>query len=488
MFTYGKGRVWLLNRHPGAFSGVFLLPLLALFFFPIYFPLIGLYALMISLLKLQPNHFFRLWGLYVSTHVFYAIGMLYGLYCKGDTSEAKRRNRQPKLFLMALKNAGNIGDEAIVQSCVTQLRRLSEKNQYPIENMYLMGFGPSGMVFKLLPAFSNVNNRIISEVLKATNTSRKSGIGIVNHFERVLMLMAMRSRVLVCGGQWFHDLSRFNHFVITLLFFLVRFGGGKTGLFGVGVGPLRYAFSRWQMRLAFSAKSLLIVRDSKSQKVLTSCQLSSEVGTDLVLGMESAPSSADGLPDIKGHLIGISPCAWTNFENLYNRDERLSEKTLKQLAGVIRGLLDRGKGVWLLPSMNPEDYQFSQLLKNKFNSEDAVKLIDTRNMSPSLFQSLVSKVTVLVSMRLHPLIFAVNCGVPFICFNYAEKVVQFSRQFSALEYMVDVNRSEWAAETLEKIDKMPDRKLLYFQSKKLSEHKMILAAQYEKLLTWYLHS
>ena len=125
MMTYGMGRTWLVRRHPSAFSLLFLLPVFAFFGMAFYLPIIAIYTAAISIKQRAIHLAPMIFAQYVATHIPYAVGLIYGLFKQGDSPQALARSDQPKLFLMALKNAGNVGDEAIFTACVEQLRLTS---------------------------------------------------------------------------------------------------------------------------------------------------------------------------------------------------------------------------------------------------------------------------------------------------------------------------------------------------------------------------
>lgn len=88
-FLYGKGRMWLMRRHPGEWQVVFFAPmtLAALFiFFYWTWPLLLLYALLISCYSAglcsrhhQWSSWLRLSCLFAGSHLVYGLGEWYGL-------------------------------------------------------------------------------------------------------------------------------------------------------------------------------------------------------------------------------------------------------------------------------------------------------------------------------------------------------------------------------------------------------------------------
>ena len=94
MFIYGKGRMWLLRKHPQMVHPVFIIPIglvLALpltllslwklfFILPlIYFPLVLCASIWACWRQKRPDMVLRVFALYLGTHIAYGIGEIYGL-------------------------------------------------------------------------------------------------------------------------------------------------------------------------------------------------------------------------------------------------------------------------------------------------------------------------------------------------------------------------------------------------------------------------
>jgi len=481
MFYYGRGRSWLICRHPQSFSLLFAVPVVALFLLPVYLPVIGLYSLYICLIKKCLLSFFRLWFLYIFTHMPYAIGMLSALRVKGDTEAAVERSKKPKLFLMVLKNAGNIGDAAIFSSFVSRLK--SESKIFDQDNTYIMAFGPSGIDLQLLPINARNIEKVAAIAFSPSQNSRKVGHEVLGQIPRLLMLIFLKTRLVVCGGQWFHDLNRFNHFVITTVFFLVRLFNGRTGMFGAGIGPLKNRVSRFQLRLAFSSKSFLMVRDEGSYQLLRQCNLTNvHLGTDPALSLPYQYSSETR----RGSIVGISPCAWTTFENIYAKNVTVIENTINNFIDLSRYLLEKGKEVIFLPSMNPEDADFSRSIIDHLQDDKNVSMVDTESLSPKEFQERIGSLECLVSMRLHPLIFATNTSIQFIALNYASKVEQYVKQFESTELLVDIKDENWSQQVVEKISKLSDYENLIVRRTEIKkQHDNLLTSFYADFDQWF---
>jgi GT2 family glycosyltransferase len=99
MFVYGKGRIWLLKKHPNRIKFVLLMPALLVavlpltllgIWFPVlflplfYFPLIMFISFIECLKRKQLNYFLDLFCLYIGTHLAYGLGEWKGLFKKRE--------------------------------------------------------------------------------------------------------------------------------------------------------------------------------------------------------------------------------------------------------------------------------------------------------------------------------------------------------------------------------------------------------------------
>ena len=431
MRNYGKGRSRLLRRHPNLWSPLFLVPPLMLFVLPLYLVAIGFYALWAALRAGDIGLWPRVWALFVATHVPYAIGQIEGAFEGGPK----------RIGLIALKNAGNKGDEAIA-ACVTS--RLNTAAEQTDTDLYLAGFGPSGLDVRPVPRTETARDRLILDLLSPATSARDvRPLHLLGLAWRSIVVFSRFHALVITGGQWVHDLSLGKHVVISGMFAFARVFGTRTGVFCVGVGPLKRKFSRWLVRRGFGPGALLVTRDAGSTALLHAAgRTQATTAADPALELattEVEPMDAD---------ILISPCAWASFENIYKQNPAEIAASLENWTRLIDGLTAGGHRLAILPTMNPEDAAFAE----KIVGERDIPIIDTIPLTPGQVQGHIAAASALISMRLHPVIFASNSGVPFVALNYAEKVSAFCDQAAMGERVIDLTEPNWADAALARLD------------------------------------
>ncbi|MEM7752538.1 MAG: glycosyltransferase, partial [Pseudomonadota bacterium] len=321
MYTYGKGRTWLIRRHPNAYSPVFLGPKLVPLVLPLYLVAIALLALALCLRAGRPALWPRLTALFAATHLPYGLGQIAGHFVHGDNAAAQRK--RARVGMLALKNAGNKGDEAIVCAVSERIEKLQSGSGDAFDP-YLIAFGPSGFDVRPLPKEQAAREQVILDALAPADTSRmiQPRELVIDALRGLVVFTGFRA-IFISGGQWLHDLSMAKHIVVCSLFAVGRLFQTRTGVFCVGVGPLKRGVSRWLTRQALGRHSLVITRDDASTALLHRSGLA-HAGTaaDPALLL---PTTAVETP--KGRIL-ISVCAWANFENIYAQDPKRIEESL----------------------------------------------------------------------------------------------------------------------------------------------------------------
>ena len=446
MFTYGMGRTWLIRRHPNAWSPVFLVPPLTVLLFPLYLICIALVSLGLSLKAGRPGLWLRVMALFAATHMAYGIGQIVGLFRHGDNPAAQRK--RCRVGMIALKNAGNKGDEAIVCAVSERLETLLAQPGRAVDP-YLIAFGPSGLDVRPLPSSETARERVILDALAPASSSRSvRPLDLVSDALKSLVVFSGFNGIFISGGQWLHDLSLPKHVIVCSLFGFGRLFRTRTGVFCIGVGPLQRGLSRWLTRWALGRRSLVITRDQASTKLLRDCGLNhASTAADPALLL---PTMSVDAP--KGRIL-ISPCAWANFENLYALDQAKIDASFDNWTKLVTRLNADGYELAMLPTMNPEDRAFAEKIIEK--TGNAIECIATEDLPPSQVQGHIAASAALISMRLHPVIFASNCGTPFVALNYAAKVRAFCEQAGFVDRIVELSDPNWADAVLHRLDAQP---------------------------------
>ena len=421
MYAYGQGRYHLIHKHPRLFSIAYVFPILSILTFPLYLSVMLIYSSFVALRERKIQYAFRLASLYAVTHWCYGLGLVSEFF-------RKQGNSKNRVYFVVLKNSGNKGDEAIFSSfCDGLMSRCDEYRDKA--SLYVLAIGPSGVDIRGIPGKRKNMLRMALDIFSPTETSRVVAMRTIISASGLVPVMCARPRILICGGHWFHDLSLIRFYAVGLFFMVVRLCGGRTGMASAGVGPLDKKLSKYLLKCCFGKRSFLSLRDKASDSILRSLGRNVQpVSNDFAFGQKSL--SVEKFPNIESDsVVGFTPCAWESFDKIYGNGNELNASSLDNSVRLVRQLIGSGYFVVLIPTMNPEDELLCSRLIKEIGDETNIYLVDCRVLYAGQIQAIVKRCNIMISMRLHPLIFAYNESVPYIAIDYADKVRNFCSEY-----------------------------------------------------------
>lgn len=295
----------------------------------------------------------------------------------------------------------NLGDEAILQAIVRELRR-----RVPV----------SILVFGRNPADTLARHDVENAV-----DAQKLSLGELAEHVRELDLM------ILGGGGLLFDREADGFLRPLLVANRLRI---PAMTWAVGVGPLHDPESRLVVREALAPVALVTVRDVQSRTVLEDLGLPQEVriGADPALLLEPksvAPEMLvrEGLePDER--VIGMSvrergPAAPDLDPGHYH----------ELLANTVDYVVERMEATVLFVPMERQDRQQIHGVASRVRNTERVLLLKG-DYSPAEIRGLMPRFELAVGMRLHFLIFAASAGVPFVALPYGSKVSAFASMVS----------------------------------------------------------
>jgi polysaccharide pyruvyl transferase CsaB len=296
---------------------------------------------------------------------------------------------------------GNLGDEAILEQLVCELKRL-----VPPESIVILSNDPVS------------TERVFG--VRSLGRSRFASLA------RVLT----KAKLLVSGGGGLFQDTRSPG---SVLFYgahimLARLAGAQALVYAQGVGPLRSAIATMITRAAFRLTSAISVRDERSLDLVKSWHLPVELTADPVwcLAPTDLPaqisSTLPGGPETSRQpLIGLSLRPSSGFTDVH----------MDELLHSLLEALPAEADLLLLPLQKEQDepvlHRFATAWRQAgrraftFNPDELTL--------PSQWLTLLSRLDLLVSMRLHALIMALRSGVATVGIAYDPKVVRLLTNF-----------------------------------------------------------
>ncbi len=329
----------------------------------------------------------------------------------------------PTILIGGYYGAGNIGDEAILEAMLNELR--TQK--------------PDGMDLSFI---------VLSWDPEKTSTEHDVRAILWNDIHALLDAVLKTDCIIVGGGGIFQDYWGFDPITYLRktsrdisafgsLPLLAKLLDIPCMIYAVGVGPFKSDVARDHTRLAFERCQVATVRDQESLEFLKQTGFdfndpalpSVEIYPDPVFALATTTDDSEQVNhflqqrniDEGTPLLGISLRHWDI--------DKSPEEWLTPLASDLKAFLGSHPQVHglLLPFQVLEATPFTndvpvlKQLAEQLDLPGRLHLID-QSFAPRFAQALIARCEVIVGMRLHAVIAAINESKPVVALSYAPKV------------------------------------------------------------------
>lgn len=292
----------------------------------------------------------------------------------------------------------NMGDEAILESMVSQLRK-------SLPNLSITIFSRNPM-----------------DTIERHNVDRAVAVRKMTRQELAAEIKGLDLFILGGGGLLFHTEARIYMREVVLAKEL----GVPVMVYAISVGPVHDSAEQDMIREGLNKVDVLTVRERAAKRLLEDWGVTKDiiVTADAALLLEPKEISREvvqreGLDDTKT-VIGISvrepgPASDLGIESYYSYIANAADYMVERFDAHI---------VFVPMERHVLDLQHSHMVLSKMlNAEQASVL--KGEYSPAQMLSIVKNFVFGVGMRLHFLIFLALAGVPFVALPYASKVEGF---------------------------------------------------------------
>ena len=303
--------------------------------------------------------------------------------------------------------------------CETHGRRILMSGYY--------GFNNSGDEAILTTIYENIckmDKNIHITVLSRDpkETTQKYGFkDVVSRFDffKVLYEIKKCDILLSGGGSLLQDTTSTRSLMYYL--FIIEWAKimrKKVMLYANGIGPVSRDHNRKMVKRVVSKADIITLREEDSKKELEAMGIPGDrlfVTADPVFTMSSVTEERAerlifeaGIPSDKG-LIGISVRNWKNDEDF-----------IQKFADICDRIHDEfDKNIVFIVMHNPNDKDISECVMSMMKNK--AYILD-KNYSPKEIMGMIGKMDLILSMRLHTLIFATKQRVPIVGFAYDPKI------------------------------------------------------------------
>jgi polysaccharide pyruvyl transferase CsaB len=355
---------------------------------------------------------------------------------------AKQQNKRRGVLICGAYGYGNAGDDAILEAIVAQMRELDP--DIPIT--------------------------VLSR--RPEETRSRYGVAALHTFNVPGFLRVMRGAKLYIngGGSLIQDVtSRRSLWYYLFTLAAAKRLGSRVIMYGCGIGPVNRGYDRRLTRKVLdNYVDVITLREGHSLEELRSYGVTRP---DMVLASDPALSlrPADGAAvdaelrrqeiDPHGRYIAFALRRWPGF----------AERAHCFAAAARHAYEEHGLIPIFLSINHRNDGEASDLACKDL--ADIPHHIIRSPMSPALTIGILGRMTAVVSMRLHGLIFAAGAGLPLVGVSYDPKVTAFLDYIGQELY---VQLEELTPETLCRLTDMAvaragDREQLLEQARRLAE-------------------
>ncbi len=307
-----------------------------------------------------------------------------------------------KIVLSGYYGFDNIGDEAVLYSILSTLRR-------EIKEVEITVLSNNPDKTKALYGVNSVNRWNIKEVTKAIRES---------------------DMLISGGGSLLQDVTSSKTVPYYLAIVkIAQFFKKKVVFYSQGIGPVNKGFSRWLIKAVVNKVDGIYVRDEASKKLLETIGIKKPVGSalDPVLGIE-VPTNCKQTEK----TVGVYIRPWM--------DEAHDQNLISSMTPGLCYLLEKGYSLCFIPMHYDQDREIASTLakavkkaaleENKMDKmalEQKIEVVD-KMLSIKEVMVYTSSFEMVIGMRLHSLIMAAASKVPMIALSYDPKVTQFMKE------------------------------------------------------------
>lgn len=288
-----------------------------------------------------------------------------------------------RVGLLGYFGFGNLGDEAILAASVRGFRCASP-----------------GVTLVALSA-------------RPEETAKAHGVTSISRTDRKAIARTLRAGDLfvLCGGSLLQDATSLKSLIYYVGISLWQYWRGlSVVLMAQGIGPLNSRMGRMLVRLLLRRVSYASVRDGDSAKWLRRFGVPADrwaVTADPVFAWPAVPKTS---PVRRRVLIALRPVPDMGF--------------LLAVEAACQWLLSEGAELILFPLRPEQDLDLAETLRARLGGGRVVLPMATMDENLELFASC----DLVIALRLHALIFAALCAVPFVALAYDPKVLSLCRE------------------------------------------------------------
>lgn len=301
--------------------------------------------------------------------------------------------------------------------------------------------GDEAMLMAVIEALDDIKPDLDITVLSGNpkETAKRHGVKAVHRFNILAVFLNMlKSDILISGGgSLLQDVtSRRSIFYYLGIMQMAKILGKPVMLYGQGIGPVNGGWARRLTSYVCKQVDMIAVRDRKSVEALAELGIKEKevfLTADPVMAMNPVDKYAGRMIlreyGMEGSrpLFGIAAREWQSLSGFKKVLAEVSDRLIREY----------GARVLFLPlqypdelAAYPDDLATSNEIVALMKEKENVAVVSQR-CSINDFLSIVGNMDLLISIRLHALIFGAVMKVPVLGISYDPKIDGFLEEIKA---------------------------------------------------------
>lgn len=348
----------------------------------------------------------------------------------------------------------NLGDASLLYMTVDAIRKALDPNKIFIlsfdisnENTMMGVLDGDDIEFVPSPARTSMGNKvaIISEMLSFLVWSiiyRLTGRDFAYLVQNKGSYKALKNSelIIVRGGDNFADTygssSLIAHTYNTLLAILLR---KRTIVLGTSMGPFKNIFWKNLALLVLRKVDLIVVRDLNSARMLENEGLGKKIHfiPDIAFELPAEPDKNYDVLFSSKNVIYVGVVTSSLLSKYLGMDHYVS-----LMARICDDILkNHNSRIVFVPhvlSHGLNDKKIAEMILGRMSGKQSATIIDELN--PTKVKYVISKLDLLISPRMHPIIHALSVGVPVIGVDYNNKTREVMKLFDKQDWVIDYEK------------------------------------------------
>ena len=281
----------------------------------------------------------------------------------------------------------NIGDEAILKSIITSLKKESP----------------------------NIEIVVLSNDIN--HTQNTCNVRAINRWNIIEIYKELKtSNLLISGGGSLLQDATSNRTIkyYVGIMMLAKLASKPIFVYAQGIGPINNKLNQHMTKYIMNKANQITLRDEESKQLLEQFGVTNDIKLvpDPVMGYDIGKFKSQKCEIYDKDYITISVRDWNESSiDLY-----------KKIAYTSDALINKGYQVVFIPMHGKRDYEASQKVCEIMNNKASIFPYDS-TIEEKIY--CIKKSKLIIGMRLHALIFAANVNTPMIGISYDPKIDSF---------------------------------------------------------------